>query len=124
MGGQDVVQYRGDILRLVHLHDLLEERRAVPRTEKGRQAAEGPGKFSAVVVRSNNAEHIILEVQQILGIVKVEIDKLTPPTRDGVRGSLVVQERVTELLNLETLLAKVPKLINEPEGLVGAGLGS
>jgi len=124
MGGQDVVQYRRDILRLVHLHDLLEERRAVPRTEKGRQAAEGPGKFSAVVVRSSNAEHMILEVQQILGIVKVEIDKLTPPTRDGVRGSLVVQERVTELLNLETLLAKVPKLINEPEGLVGAGLGS
>jgi len=96
----------------------------VPRTEKGRQGAEARGKFSAVVVRSSNAEHIILEVHQILGIVKVEIDRLTPPTREGVRGSLVVQDKVTELLNLETLLAKVPKLMNMPEALVGAGLGS
>lgn len=124
MGEQDVVQYRGDILRLVHLLELLKERRAVPRTEKGRQGAEARGKFSAVVVRSSNAEHIILEVHQILGIVKVEIDRLTPPTREGVRGSLVVQDKVTELLNLETLLAKVPKLMNMPEALVGAGLGS
>ncbi len=124
MGGQDVVQYRGDILRLVHLQDLLEERRAVPRTEQGRHAAEQRGKFSAVVVRSSNAEHIILEVHQILGIVKVEFERLTPPTREGIRGSLVVQDKVTELLNLETLLARVPKLMDAPEALAGAGLGS
>jgi two-component system, chemotaxis family, sensor kinase CheA len=123
MGEQDVVQYRGDILRLVHLQDLLEERRAVPRTEKGRQAAGNGEKVCAVVVRASNAERIILEVHQILGIVKVEFDRLTPPTREGVRGSLVVQERVTELLNLETLLAKVRKLTNTPEALVEAGLG-
>ena len=50
-------------------------------------------------------QEVILQVHRILGIVKVEIDNLNPPSRPGVRGTLVVQERVTELLEVETLLA-------------------
>jgi two-component system chemotaxis sensor kinase CheA len=121
MGGHEVVQYRNDILRLVRLHDLLEERRAWPRTEEGKHPPETQRKISAVVVRSGNSEQVILEVHQILGIVKVEFEKLTPPTRDGVRGSFVVQERVTELLNLEALLAKLRRPMRSQEVLVGAG---
>ena len=124
IGGQEVVQYRRDILRVVHLQDLLEERRATPRTEQGKRAAGKQEKIFAVVVRSSNSELIILQVQQILGIVKVEFEKLAPPTREGVRGSLVVQERVTELLNLDTLLAKLPQRMSTPEALVGAGTES
>jgi hypothetical protein len=39
--------------------------------------------------------------------VKVEIETLNPPSRAGVRGTLVVQERVTELLEVEALMARV-----------------
>ena len=117
MGGLDVVQYRKEILRLVRLDELLEERRTVKRTEEGLHAGE-KAKFSAIVVRSEKAPDIILEVHRILGITKVEIEKLTPPSRAGVRGSMVVQERVTELLDLPALLLRVER----PEAgiLVGA----
>lgn len=125
MGGLDVVQYRKQIVRLARLEDLLEERRAVRRTEEGRQAA-AQLKISAIVVRSDNTREIILEVHRILGIARVEIDQLTPPSRSGVRGSLVVQERVTELLDMPALLEKLKRLDNLlpllPGELVTAGM--
>jgi len=123
MGELDVVQYRNDILHLVRLQDLLQERRAARRTEEGVHPPAEQGKISAIVVRSDKSENIILQVHRILGIVKVEFEKLTPPSRAGVRGSLVVQERVTELLDLEALLAKVRKIKDTSDALVGAGSG-
>ena len=122
MGGLDVVQYRQQIVRLARLEDLLEERRAVRRTEEGRQPAPQL-KISAIVVRSDDARETILEVHRILGIAKVEIDRLTPPSRTGVRGSLVVQERVTEILDMPALLDKLRRLDNLPGELVTAGMG-
>lgn len=125
MGGLDVVQYRKQIIRLARLEELLEERRAARRTEEGRQAP-AQQKISAIVVRADDAREIILEVHRILGIAKVEIDQLTPPSRTGVRGSLVVQERVTELLDMPALLAKLRRLDNllplVPGELVTAGI--
>ena len=120
-GGQSVVQYRGDILRLVPLHTLLEERRAAPRTKLDDHSEGGLGKISAVVVRSDDSKDVILQVHKILGIAKVEFERLTPATRGGVQGSLVVQERVTELLDMRALLAKIPGLMNTAEILVGPG---
>jgi two-component system chemotaxis sensor kinase CheA len=118
MGGLDVVQYRKEILRLVRIEELLEERRTVRRTEEGARPPAAQGRFFAIVVRSEKSPDIILEVHRILGIAKVEIEKLTPPSRAGVRGSMVVQERVTELLDLPALLSKVEK--PEVGDLVGA----
>jgi two-component system chemotaxis sensor kinase CheA len=120
MGGLDVVQYRKEILRLAHLEDLLENRRTTKRTEEGLNSA-ATEKIAALVVRSDASTTVILEVHKILGIVKVEIGKLAPPTRAGVRGSLVVQERVTELLEMPPLLAKLRAENHLPAVLVGAG---
>jgi two-component system chemotaxis sensor kinase CheA len=121
MGELTVMQYRGDILPIVRLETLLDERRTRKRTEEGKQSPTDLGKISAVVVRMVEAGNIILEVRHILGIAKVEVEKLAPPSRAGVRGSLVIQERVTELLDLPALLAKSPSLEERAKILIGAG---
>lgn len=113
LAGKFVMQYRGEILPVVSLVDLLDERRSQRRTEEGRQGTELAGKISAVVVKSENHKDVILEVHRILGIVKIEVEKLNPPSRAGVRGTLVVQERVTELLEMDALFSR---LQDEAEG--------
>jgi len=120
MGDLTVMQYRGEILPIVHLESLLDERRHTRRTEEGRNATP-QDKVSAIVVRLGESSNIIVEVHGILGIAKVEIEKLAPPSRAGVRGSMVIQERVTELLDLPALLAKSPSLEERARTLIGAG---
>ena len=121
LAGQFVIQYRGEILPVVRLTSLLEERRRTRRTEEGLHPSESSQKIFAVVVKSENRKEVIVEVHKILGIVKVEIEKLNPPSRPGVRGTLVVQERVTELLELKDLLAKVPHAMAPGSLLTVAG---
>lgn len=120
LGDLTVLQYRGEIIPIVHLESLLDERRHARRTEDGRHPQE-QDKLSAIVVRMGESNNMILEVHGILGIAKVEIDKLTPPSRAGVRGSMVIQERVTELLDLPALLFKSPSLEERAKSLIGAG---
>lgn len=122
MGELTVVQYRDEILPIVHLESLLLERRSAKRTVEGTDTKRPQEKISAIVVRMGESSNVILEVHRILGITKVEFDKLTPPSRPGVRGSLVVQERVTELLDLPALLAKSPSLEAAPAALVSPGV--
>lgn len=120
MGELTVIQYRDEILPIVHLEALLDERRHARRTAEGKYPP-AQDHITAIVVRLGEASHLILEVNRILGIAKVEVDKLTPPSRAEVRGSLVIQERVTELLDLPTLLAKSRSLEERAMELVGAG---
>ncbi|HTZ32341.1 MAG TPA: hypothetical protein VMH31_07785, partial [Methylomirabilota bacterium] len=51
---------------------------------------------------------------------KVEIEQLTPPSRPCVRGSLVIQERVTELLDMPALLTKLQSTQLQPAVLVSS----
>jgi two-component system chemotaxis sensor kinase CheA len=124
MGELTVVQYRNEILPITPLADLLDERRTRRRTEEGRNAALGEEKIQAVVLRLGGCRAVILEVHRILGIVKMEIKNLTAPSRPGVRGSLVIQERVTELLDIEALLAHCRQSDMASANLVGAGAGN
>jgi two-component system chemotaxis sensor kinase CheA len=124
LAGKFVMQYRGEVLPVVELASLLEERRSQKRSGDGSRESENTGKLSAVVAKGEKHKDVILEVHKILGIAKVEVDKLNPPSRAGVRGTLVVQERVTELLEMEALFARMgERPITEPE-LVGAGAES
>jgi two-component system, chemotaxis family, sensor kinase CheA len=121
MGELTVIQYRNDILPIVHLESLLEDRRKTKRSAEGRNP-DRQDKISAIVVRmGDSGNHLVLEVTRVLGIAKVEIEKLAPPSRGGVRGSMVIHERVTELLDLPVLLAKSPSLEDRAKSLIGAG---
>jgi two-component system chemotaxis sensor kinase CheA len=98
-GDGEVVQYRGDILPLLRLSTVLPERRLVPRHELG---TETPDMLQVVVVRHGD-RRVGLIVDQILDIVE-QPNGLEPAGRAGVAGTVVVAERVTEVIDLPAVL--------------------
>lgn len=106
LGGLDVMQYGGQILSLAALESLFDERRG---TDRGpRLTVADPNKFAAVVVRLESRGTVILQVGRILGIANVETQKLNPASRRGVEGSMVIQERITEIVDIEQLGHMIP----------------
>ena len=100
-GRSSVVQYRGDILPLVDLSTIVGEER---------MGVESDGPLQ-VVVCSDRGRAAGLVVEEILDIVEDRLVVKSSGTREGVRGSTVIQEKVTELIDLEAVLARV-----EPRG--------
>ncbi len=100
-GNQTVVQYRNSILPLVRVADLLQERRKKTRGPQETPAADAP---IQVVVYSDQERSIGLIVDRILDIVEEDIANQQAASRDGVLGTVVIQGRVTELLDLEELI--------------------
>jgi len=101
-GNQEVVQYRDSILPLVRISALLDERRRKPRRAPSRSAAQD-GKVQ-VVVYSHRERSIGLIVDRILDIVEEDLSLQQTSGRGGIRGSAVIQGRVTEILDLENLV--------------------
>jgi two-component system chemotaxis sensor kinase CheA len=97
-GDRELVQYRGRILPLLRPTRHLPERRGAAR---GRAVA-GPGPLR-VVVCSVDGQRWGLVVDGIEDIARETAAVRGAATRDGVAGVLVVQERVTELLDLRRL---------------------
>lgn len=108
IGGREVVQYRGGILRLLHLDDLLDEQpRAVPGTQR-RADADGTTEVGMhVVVHSDGGREIGLVVHRVLDILDESIDLHENRPRRGVLGSAVLAGRVTEVVDLAAAIAAV-----------------
>ncbi len=100
IGGREVVQYRGGLLRLLRVEDLLEEPPLAPETGNGVGAAN-TGSLQVLVHRHGGFE-IGLVVDQILDIIeeRVEFQEIRP--RRGILGSVVLDGRATEVLDLDT----------------------
>jgi two-component system chemotaxis sensor kinase CheA len=114
---RDVVQYMGEIMPLVRLSDLLPERRLEPRHAA---AAPGSGDLIHVIVYSNGSRRVGLVVGRFLDTIDHALDNLRPPSRRGTLGSIVIQGRVTEILDIEAIsagLVKVSGPIGVPEGV-------
>jgi two-component system, chemotaxis family, sensor kinase CheA len=93
--GRDVVQYRGAILPLLMLgRELLRE----PRPESTAPLL--------VIVYSEKGRSIGLVVEQILDVVEEVITVRSQASRDGVLGSAVVQNRVTDLLDVHGVIRR------------------
>jgi len=90
VGREDVVQYRGEILRLVHVSDVFGEPRA-----------EGP--TLQVVVHSSVHGNVGLVVDAIEDVVENEVNTAMRGGRAGILGSAVIQGRVTELLDADAV---------------------
>jgi two-component system chemotaxis sensor kinase CheA len=101
-GDHEVVQYRGTIMPLVHVAAGLPERRVLPRSDVG--SHEGISDTVQVVVHQHRGRAVGLVVEAILDIVE-ESGPVEPASRPGVFGTMVIGERVTELLSLADLLA-------------------
>jgi two-component system chemotaxis sensor kinase CheA len=100
VGNQQVVQYGDEILQLVELQQTLPERRKEARSSPGRTA----GATVPVVVCTVDGRRIGLIVHFIADIVEEELKARRPGSRDGIRGCAVIQERVTEILDLEAVV--------------------
>lgn len=101
--GRDVVQYRGRILPLIYLSSALPERREQVRSECA-TAPEVTGEKIQVVVYSDHGRSVGLVVDRILDITQEKITVQKHAGRSGTLGSMIVQGRVTELLDLKGII--------------------
>jgi len=106
-GARMVVKYRDGILPLVDVADLLDERRAAPREGDG--DSRGSEGIQAVVCTSGDHE-IGLVTERVLDIVKVSTAKIAGSTRAGVLGTLVINDTITELLDVDLLLERAREM--------------
>jgi two-component system, chemotaxis family, sensor kinase CheA len=104
-GSQWVMQYRGQILPLIRLNVVMEERRAKLRALQGALPASDSGPIQ-VLVLNHEGRSFGLVVEQILDIVEDRAEVKSAATRDAVLYSVVIAERVTELIDIPAILRK------------------
>jgi len=103
VGEQRMVQYRGEIIPLIDVFATLPERRNRTRPTEEEAARVGSGSLQ-VVVYSCGTHDVGLIVDQILDVIEEAIEVTGQSTRQGVLGTAVIQERVTELINIEEIV--------------------
>jgi two-component system chemotaxis sensor kinase CheA len=98
VGNREVVQYRDQILPVLRLAHLL-----------GAYTADD-GATVPVVVYTERGRSVALAVEKILDIVEDVVDARSDVGDDGMMGSAVIQQRVTELLDVRrAILAADPR---------------
>ena len=113
--GRPVVQYRGQILPLIHLSAALSERRQEPRNADPATPADDDEKIQ-VVVYTDQGRSVGLVVDRILDIAHEEVKVRKHSGRHGTLGTMVVQGRVTEMLDLKGIITTAdPTFFQEVE---------
>lgn len=103
-GDREVVQYRGEIMPLIRLADVFEA-----ETDADADAADD----LQVVVYTQNDRSVGLVVERILDIVEEQIAVQRAASRHGLIESVVVQGKVTDMLDIESVIRKVdPSLLD------------
>jgi two-component system chemotaxis sensor kinase CheA len=102
-GEVEVIQYRGEILPLVRVFQVLPERRRNPRNpDAGVQPDVLP-----VVVHSHNGRQVGLVVGRIIDTVEESIKTQRTAGRAGIKGCIVINGKVTEILDVEAVVRTV-----------------
>jgi len=105
-GKHQVVQYRGQIMPLINLADAVAERRSKPRPAGAvKKPVEQETESIQVVVFEHEKRSIGLRVERIMDVVDEEVLLQNTGTRLGVRGTAVIKEKVTEVIDLEAIVA-------------------
>jgi two-component system chemotaxis sensor kinase CheA len=94
---QEVVQYRGQIMRLIRVSEVLESKR--------RKAVEHGHESLHVVVYSDQGRSVGLVVDRILDIVEESFVMQRQTGRKGILGSAIIQKRATDILDAPGLIA-------------------
>jgi two-component system chemotaxis sensor kinase CheA len=97
-GFAEAVPYGDRILPLVPVDDLLDERRREPR----RAGEDMPAELQVLVHRRGD-DLVGLVVGRIIDIVE-QPPELQAASRPGVSGTMFVQGRITEIIDLPALL--------------------
>ncbi len=104
-GSREVVQYRGQILPLVRLSHLL-----------GAYSEEPEGDTVPVVVYSEGGRSVALVVDRIVDIAENSTTARRDAEEDGLVGTAVIQQRVTELLDVRrAILAADPNFYRDAD---------
>jgi two-component system chemotaxis sensor kinase CheA len=104
VGPQEVVQYRDEILPLIHVSRVLRRTARLRRPRATLAAPGGNNDKIQVVVCSGNGVQAGLVVGRILDIVEETLVSRSPSRRAGVLFSAVVQGHVTEFLDVEGII--------------------
>jgi two-component system, chemotaxis family, sensor kinase CheA len=102
-GRQWVTQYRGKILPLIRINVAMEERRNKLRTILPAPPSLDSGPIQ-VLVLNHGGKSFGLVVERILDIVEDRADVRSAATRASVLYSVVIGNRVTELLDIPAIL--------------------
>jgi two-component system chemotaxis sensor kinase CheA len=114
-GSQWVTQYRGQILPLVRLNVVLEERRSRLRALQAPPALDsGP---IQVLVLNHDGRSFGLVVERILDIVEDLAEVKSAATRAAVLYSVVIGDRVTELLDIPAILRNAAVTATRPAAM-------
>jgi two-component system chemotaxis sensor kinase CheA len=114
-GTQWVIQYREKILPLIRLNLVLEERRERRRRERAVVADLDPEAALQVLVCHDEQRTVGLIVEKIVDIVEDRAEVKSPATRAGILYAAVIENRVTELLDLPAILRAAESLVHERE---------
>ncbi len=106
-GSGRVLQYRGDLLRLVALSEILDA-----ACEDAPVGADGGPANIPVVVYSDGERHLGLVASEILDIVEGVFEVRPVGAGPGILGSTVVHGHVTDVLDVDAAFALAGK---EPE---------
>jgi two-component system chemotaxis sensor kinase CheA len=98
-GGEWVIQYRGKILPLLRLDVVLAERRTRLRHPK---QDVSPDPLQVLVCR-DEGRTVGVVVERILDIVEDRAEIKSPATREGIQCAVVINDRVTELIDIPAL---------------------
>ncbi len=117
VGGRDVIQYRGEILPLINVSRILNGPRKLrkdraPRPQAGNETIQ-------VVVHADESRRVGLVVGRILDIVQETIVSRSTAARPGVLYTAVIQDRVTEFLDVEGIIQRSEKMRDEETHAVG-----
>jgi two-component system chemotaxis sensor kinase CheA len=116
VGPREVVQYRGEILPLVHIGGEAgrigsRKRRDEARRESSSENGVHTDNIPVVVYAHQNAR-IGLVIGQILDIVDESVTVESKAVRAGVKHTAIVADRVTEILDIhEVIRAADPELL-------------
>ncbi len=111
-GSQWVTQYRGQILSLIRLNVVMEERRNRLRALQAPPTADsGP---IQVLVLQHEGRSFGLVVDKILDIVEDRADVKSAAPRASVRYYVLIGDRVTELLDIPAILRGADSTATQP----------
>jgi two-component system, chemotaxis family, sensor kinase CheA len=102
-GHQEVVQYRGQIMPLIRVSEVVELAENAQSGGSSKTVVD-PQASLQVVVYAEQGRSVGLVVERILDIVEEEFVLERPAERAGILGSAVVQQRVTDLLDVQAVV--------------------
>ena len=108
-GSHEVVQYRGQILPLIRVSDYI---------PAAAHAEAGAGDVMQVVVYSEQGRSVGLVVGSINDIVEESITVKRDAVADGILGSAVIQNKVTDLLDVPAVIRAADPSFYTPRGAV------